>query len=239
MRHLDEEILEAVWVVAESNVPTITAVGERCDERFTDDDIARLEHDGLLHSSDGELLLTADGKRRARALVRCHRLAEALLHTVFDLNWETREAIACEVEHTLVPELADGICTLLGHPAECPDGKPIPPGRCCISHRQSIECRVLPLTELPPGRPARVLFVKTASPERVQQLTACGLVPGITIAVFQRTPAFGLRFEGTELAIDRAVAADIFVSPLQGSARRGTVAERGRRAAGVPAVGLE
>ncbi len=215
MRRLEEEILEAIWVVAESGVPSIEAVRARCDEEFTEADLGRLEATGKVSRSENELLLTARGKRRARMLVRCHRLAEALLHTVFDLNWETREAIACDVEHTLVPELADGICTLLGHPSECPDGKPIPPGACCISHRQSIDCRVMPLTELGPGRTARVLFVKTGSTDRAQQLTACGLVPGITIAVFQRTPAFGISFEGTELALDRAVAADIFVSPIE------------------------
>lgn len=214
MRHLDEELLEAIWVVGETAVPTIEMVRKRCDEQFTDEDLRRLEEAGRVIRSEDELLLSPSGKSRARALVRCHRLAETLLHTVFELNWEAREAIACQVEHTLVPELADGICTLLGHPTDCPDGKPIPPGACCVSHRQYVSCQVVPLTDLPQNRRARVLFVKTTTLDRVQQLSACGLVPGVTLTLFQRMPAFGVRFEGTELALDRAVAADILVSPI-------------------------
>lgn len=215
MRHLDEELLEAIWVVGEVAVPTVEAVRQRCDEEFGEEDLRRLELAGRVLRSEDELLLSPSGKLRARALVRCHRLAETLLHAVFDLSWEAREAIACRVEHTLVPELADGICTLLGHPTECPDGKPIPPGACCVSHRQYVSCQVVPLTDLPRGRRARVLFVKTSTADRVQQLSACGLVPGVTLTLFQRTPAFGVRFEGTELALDRAVAADVLVSPAE------------------------
>jgi len=214
MRHLDDELLEAVWVVSESAPALIDGVRQRCDEAFDDRDLKRIERAGLIHRSGTELLLTAAGKRRARALVRCHRLAEVMLQTVFDLDWEAREKIACEVEHTLVPELADGICTLLGHPTECPDGKPIPPGACCVSHRQSIDCSVIPLAELRAGVSARILFIKTRSPERVQQLVASGLVPGLTIQLLQRTPAYRIRFEGTEVALDRAASADVLVSPI-------------------------
>jgi DtxR family Mn-dependent transcriptional regulator len=220
MRHLEEEILEAIWVVAETDIPTVEAVARRCDEEFGDDDLERLEAAGRVIRSDEELMLSASGKRKARALVRCHRLAETLLHAIFELSWEAREAIACQVEHTLVPELADGICTLLGHPTECPDGKPIPPGACCVAHRQYVSCQVVPLTDLRRGRRARVLFVKTRTTDRIRQLSACGLVPGTTLTLFQRSPAFGVRFEGTELALDRAVAADILVSPIEGPGDR-------------------
>jgi DtxR family Mn-dependent transcriptional regulator len=227
MRHLDEELLEAIWVVGETAVPTVEAVRQRCDEVFDAEDLQRLERAGRLIRSEDELLLTPTGKQRARALVRCHRLAETLLNTVFELDWEAREAIACQVEHTLVPELADGICTLLGHPTDCPDGKPIPPGTCCVSHRQYVSCQVVPLTDLPRGRRARVLFVKSGTADRVQQLSACGLVPGVTLTLFQRTPAFGVRFEGTELALDRTVAADVLVSPTASREERAGPPEAG------------
>ena len=64
----------------------------------------------------------------ARNVVRRHRLAESLFANILDLDAEKREEIACEVEHTLLPEVEEAICTLLGHPAICPDGKPIPLG---------------------------------------------------------------------------------------------------------------
>ncbi|MBW2276435.1 MAG: metal-dependent transcriptional regulator [Deltaproteobacteria bacterium] len=231
MKHLDDELLEAIWVVSETEPALIVGVEKRCDEDFDDSDLERLQRSGLLNRSGLELLLTAAGKRHARKLVRCHRLAEVMLQTVFDLDWQAREDIACEVEHTLVPELVDGICTLLGHPAECPDGKPIPPGTCCVAHRQSIDCSVIPLADLPTGITARVLFIRTKSPERAQQLVASGLVPGLTVELLQRTPAYRIRFEGTELALDRAASADVLVSPISDRAERSP-----RRGVGKPGL---
>ena len=165
MNKKDEEILEALWVVSESGSPTTEAVKSRCPTEFSEEEISRLEDQGSLVRSGAELFLTEKGQRIARTLVRCHRLAEVLLYSVFNMNWEQREAIACEVEHTLVPELADGICTLLGHPTECPDGKPIPPGVCCVTYQQMVGRQVIPLSRLEPGFSARILFVKPGRSE--------------------------------------------------------------------------
>jgi hypothetical protein len=41
----------------------------------------------------------------------------------------------CKFEHILSPDVTDRICTLLGHPLECPHGSPIPQGPCCIEKR--------------------------------------------------------------------------------------------------------
>ncbi|MCP4678523.1 MAG: metal-dependent transcriptional regulator [Deltaproteobacteria bacterium] len=226
MRRTDDEILEAIWVVAERGGATLQAVVKRCPEKVNQSDIAVLEEESLLRVDGSELILTPTGRHRARRLVRCHRLAESLLYMVFDLDWTERERIACEVEHTLVPELADGICTLLGHPTECPDGKEIPPGVCCVAHWQSVSSRVIPLSELPPGSRARILFVKPAATDRLRRLTEVGLNPGVLLTLQQRTPSYSVRYEGTDLALDSGVAADIFVSPISGDANGDEIADQ-------------
>ena len=216
MRHTDDNVLEAIWVVSETGDSSLDAVRRRCREVFDGGVLLRLEEDGLIIRSGDDLALTERGKPRALALIRCHRLAEALLFTIFDLDWEAREALACEVEHTLVPELAEAICTMLGHPTECPSGNKIPPGICCVSHQQLVHRQVVPLSELEPGRAARILFIRNQNLARHQQLCAAGLAPGVVLTLFQRSPAYRIRYDGTELALDRTVAKDVFVCPVNG-----------------------
>jgi len=215
MREHDEEILEALWTAAEEGRPTLEAVRERCVDSFTGGDLDRLERAGLIRREGDELLLSGEGSGRARDVVRRHRLAEALLYVALDVEPERRAEVACEVEHTLVRELADGICTLLGHPRECPDGKPIPPGLCCEAHRQVVSSLVTSLADLEPGTRARILYIKPKHHERLHRLTSFGLTPGVELELHQRTPAYCIAYEGTELALDRDVASDIFVSPIE------------------------
>ncbi len=216
VNHTHEEILESIWVASESGSATLETIRSRCPDEFSEEDLSRLEELGHLTHSGRELFLTQQGKHKARTLVRCHRLAESLLYTVFDLDWQQREALACQAEHTLVPEMADGICTLLGHPAECPDGKPIPPGVCCVTQQQMIGRQVIPLSELEVGSKARILFVKPKNYDRLHEITVVGLTPGVVVTLYQRSPAYCLRFDGTELAVDHRVAQDLFVCPING-----------------------
>jgi DtxR family Mn-dependent transcriptional regulator len=95
------------------------------------DILSAMTADGLIDDSGGSLTLTDTGHARARQIVRLHRLAERLLEDVLDLNRSTAEEGACKFEHCLNTDVADSICTLLGHPTTCPHGKPIPPGDCC------------------------------------------------------------------------------------------------------------
>ena len=74
---------------------------------------------------------TAEGHRRAEALIRRQRLAETLFTKTFQMQESVVEAEACYFEHILSPAVTDSICAFLGHPAACPHGKAIPTGSCC------------------------------------------------------------------------------------------------------------
>ncbi|MHC4310508.1 MAG: iron dependent repressor, metal binding and dimerization domain protein [Planctomycetota bacterium] len=69
------------------------------------------------------------------------------------------ESGACEFEHTVTPELVDSICILLGHPRECPHGRPIPQGQCCRHSSRTAQSSVIPLVELAVGQSARVAYI--------------------------------------------------------------------------------
>ena len=73
-------------------------------------------------------MITKNETQSSLQLIRAHRLAEKLIHDVLGGKFEDE---ACEFEHIASPKLVDSICTMLGHPKECPHGLPIPEGDCC------------------------------------------------------------------------------------------------------------
>ncbi len=79
----------------------------------------------------GDVHLTEAGSRRARDVVRRHRLAERLFTDTFAIEDAEAQVQACRFEHLITPELDQRICSFLGHPKTCPHGNPIPPGSCC------------------------------------------------------------------------------------------------------------
>jgi len=88
--------------------------------------------------ADGSSLVefTERGRAKASDIIRRHRLAERLFTQTLEMQNEAEiEQQACKFEHILSPEATEKICTLLGHPATCPHGAPIPAGPCCMPAR--------------------------------------------------------------------------------------------------------
>jgi len=214
MRKTLEEILEAIWTEEEPGRSTLAEVRERCPIPITFDSLEMLEKRQLIVRDGEHVTLTYEGRTDARKVVRRHRLAKSLFASVLDLDAEKRETIACEAEHTLLPEVEEAICILLGHPTLCPDNKPIPPGRCCDSKRTIASSVIVCLTHLEPGESGRVTFVKPKNHARLHRLTAFGLTPGTVVQMHQHSPAYCIRFEGTELAINKDAAEDIYVTKI-------------------------
>jgi putative ABC transport system ATP-binding protein len=91
---------------------------------------------GSTAASGGDVHLTEAGSRRARDVVRRHRLAERLFTDTFAIEDAEAHVQACRFEHIITPELDRRICSFLGHPKTCPHGNPIPPGVCCESNQK-------------------------------------------------------------------------------------------------------
>jgi putative ABC transport system ATP-binding protein len=99
--------------------------------------LTRMSEVALVELRGEEARLTPMGSRRARDVVRRHRLAERLFKDTFAIDDSEAHTQACKFEHIISPELDQRICTFLGHPTTCPHGKPIPPGSCCVSLRDN------------------------------------------------------------------------------------------------------
>lgn len=214
MDNVLEEILESIWTADEAGEASAATIQDSCPVAVNDAQLERLAQMSLLVRDGDRLRLTREGRSQARGVIRRHRLAVVLFATMLNMDADQREAVACEVEHTLLPEVEESICTLLGHPTQTPDGQPIPPGACCAALRTTADTVIVNLTALAPGDRGRITYIKPKDHERLHRLTSFGLIPGTVIDLHQRSPAFCIRFGGTELAINRDVAEDIFVSRL-------------------------
>jgi Fe2+ transport system protein FeoA len=70
---------------------------------------------------------------------------------------------------------------------------------------------VYPLSALSAGQSAKVVRLTSEDHARQERLNVFGLMPGATVTLQQRQPAFVLRVGFTELSIERNIAEEIMV----------------------------
>jgi DtxR family Mn-dependent transcriptional regulator len=178
---------------------------------FTDDLVRSAVDGGRVVEENGCLDLTQRGRLEAESIVRCARLAERLLVDILRVRDDLVEPSACRLEHSLSEEIADSICTLLGHPRTCPHGHAIPRGECCRKAATEISPIVRPLSSLRPGDAGSVVYIGSRFHDRLTRLSSLGLTPGEVVSVKQVRPAFVVAYGEIELALERDVAEEIYV----------------------------
>src|SRR4051812_20714996 len=130
MHDTTEEYLESILAIEEEGVVPMRA---RLVERLglsaaaVSETIGRLSEHGFVElHGDRSLHLTDKGRSLATTVVRRHRLAERLLVDVIGLEWEKVHAEADRWEHAISADVEEKLVVLLGDPATCPHGNPIP-----------------------------------------------------------------------------------------------------------------
>jgi DtxR family Mn-dependent transcriptional regulator len=209
--HTLEEALEGIWTARERQQKSLPSIQEVTKVPLDETLVRELVDTGLARRDGDQLELTGPGEEAARQVIRRHRLAERLLHDILNMNVEETEESACEFEHMLAEHVTESICTLLGHPRECPHGTPIPEGRCCLEARKVVESLVVPLSKLRPGEQGRVAYLNSTSPSRLHKLMAFGITPGMQVRVHQHYPTTVVECEHTQLAMEEDIARDIHV----------------------------
>lgn len=210
-----EEIMEAIWCASEYKQYAIEDIKKQCILDFSENDLAELEDQGLIITEDDKVLFSSEGKQLAEAIMRRHRLAEVLVSSILQLRDSDMEEVACKVEHRLVSEVEESICTLLGHPEFCPDGKKIPKGKCCEKRLKSVSSIVVSLNKLKPSEKGKITYIKPGSHSNLHQLLSLGVHPGVVLTVHRTSPAFCIKFENTEIALDEEIAKNIFVWKIE------------------------
>src|SRR5579859_1852663 len=130
--------------------------------------------------------LTPLGERKAKEVIRHHRLLELYLERELGYTWDKVHAEADKLEHVISEEFEDKLDALLGYPTVDPHGDPIPSKEGVVT--------MLPgqlLSQVQEGQMASILRVNDQDPEKLCYLGRLGLYPGTSVQVVERAPFDG------------------------------------------------
>jgi DtxR family Mn-dependent transcriptional regulator len=184
-----EMYLKAVYTVAQSTPPvTISKVADYMGVSAPSsyEMLKRLESQGLLRSSSEQgYRLTARGMETATRVVRRLRLAERLLTDILHLELSRVYTEACKLEHVISPEVEARLDEVLGHPATCPHGLPIPDDAPVPLEP------LLTLQDLKVWDRVVVVSIPEEDPALVEHLVGVGVLPGATVLIREVGPLNG------------------------------------------------
>jgi DtxR family Mn-dependent transcriptional regulator len=189
MHDATEEYLETILELEEEGVVPLRA---RLVERLgvsapaVSEQVNRLIGGGYTElRADRSIKLTRKGRALATSVVRRHRLAERLLVDVIGLEWEKVHREADRWEHAISADVEEKLVELLGDPATCPHGNPIPGSK----HRSDAGAHVV-LADAAPGPAvvARISEKLELDDEALQLLAAAHIIPGEAVEVSGKVP---------------------------------------------------
>ena len=210
-----EEYLEAILEIEEEGTVPIRA---RLVERLglsapaVSETVNRLVEHGYAELLDDRTLrLTPKGREVAVSIVRRHRLAERLLVDIIGLEWEKVHREADRWEHAISADVEEKLVTLLGDPATCPHGNPIPGSGHKVEGPTSV-----PLTQLQPGPVIvrRISEKLEIDDDAIAFLAGAELVPGSNaVVVSTSTEGVEITSAAGEQTVPRKLAQLVYAVP--------------------------
>lgn len=161
--------------------------------------------------------LTLLGERKAKEVIRHHRLLELYLARELGYSWDKVHDEADRLEHVISEEFEEKLDALLGYPTVDPHGDPIPgkDGEIVLRHGVS-------LLDLMVGQEAIIVRVKDQDPEKLRYLGTLGLYPETRVESVERAPFGGpVRIRvgepgaQTEHMLGAELAEHIVVAPVE------------------------
>ncbi len=208
-----EEYLEAIYKLQSSGRALGTTelgkelkVSAASASEMTD----RLVDKGLAEKvRDKGIRLTRRGQKAALELIRKHRISERFLVDVLGMDWKDVHDEACRLEHAISPEVESRMEMLLGNPATCPHGHPIPDRQGRTAEEPARRLSGL-------KRKESGVISKIAEEQRslLEYLATLGMMPGSDVTVEQVAPFDGpllVQVRGATYALGREVAEKIWV----------------------------
>jgi len=188
--------------------------------------VKRLADRGLVdHRPYHGVSFTDEGRRQAVAAIRRHRIVERFLADQLNYSWSEADRLAPTFEHELPDEVEERMFQVLGRPATCPHGFPIP------GPEQDTIPEMPTLYDLVAGDLAEIALPSSTDPEIVRFLDELGVRPGVLIEVREKHPFDGpvvLKVEGLDRTLGERIARHIYVRKTDGDTtarRRGDGAE--------------
>jgi DtxR family Mn-dependent transcriptional regulator len=210
-----EEYLQTIESLAEEGAPVIQArIAERLGKSApsVSEMLDRLRTDGYVKRSGRAITLTAQGQAIARSIIRKHRLAERLLVDVIGLPWHLVHEEAGRWEHVMSDDVEARLIELLGDPATCPHGNPIPGS----ANRSTAPSPQVRLSEMDTGQTVRFERLTEGvemDGAALRYLDDAGFVPGATATVSSKGPDGTLTLDlgNKTVAFGREFAQRLFV----------------------------
>jgi DtxR family transcriptional regulator, Mn-dependent transcriptional regulator len=210
-----EQYLEAIFNLEEEGSQVIQArLAERVGHSAptVSEMVHRLKEAGYVEVAGRSISLTSAGRQLATSVIRKHRLAERLLTDILGLPWHKVHAEADRWEHVISDDVEARLVEVLGNPATCPHGNPIPgsgakpePATVLAEAQQGDHVRLSRVTEL-------VEF----DLESLVYLDEHGFVPGTEAVVAARAPdgALVLEVAGGTVVLGAPLARQLYVAPV-------------------------
>lgn len=211
-RRLLEDALKHLFVFAQRGQAATAeslAGGLRISAKKVVQLINRMEANGLMQSSGGQLRLRDEGRRRALEVVRAHRLWERYLADELRIPLTKVHGSAERAEHTLSAERLDALEAHLGHPLRDPHGDPIPQADGSVEPLLAI-----PLTDWPQHQLGVIAHVEDEPEFLLQQILELGLRPGVALQVLDSQPdSIWVAVGDNRVRLSPALASNIHVRP--------------------------
>jgi DtxR family Mn-dependent transcriptional regulator len=178
--------------------------------------VRRLKKDGLVRVDDGEVRLTAAGRKIARKLTLRHHLIERMLSEVFGMEWTKVHDEAERLEHAVSPDFEAKLLSRLGRGGACPHGN--------LSELESPASRrrrgLLLLSEAEAGN-YRVSGIYERDRHLLEFLEARGIRPGAKLSLVDRNydKTLSIHTAAGAMVVGRPAAERIWVSRLSSRAQ--------------------
>src|SRR5437867_4436740 len=179
--------------------------------------LRRMTRDGLVRMNGRkEIELTEAGQRAAEAIVRRHRIMERWLTDALGLDWVTADAEAARLEHAVSDAVERRLYEVLGRPATCPHGNPIP------GYTEVVPGEVR-LSSLAAGQGASITRVSEVAereaPPLLEYLHKTELTPGREGSIAETDEAgktVRVSVGGRDVTLSQETASKVWVVPAAG-----------------------
>ncbi len=191
----EENYLKALFnLSAETGVVNVNELSKHLDIKMptVTSMMKKLASKNLVHyESYKPLKLTKEGKKRAAAIIRKHRLTEMFLVEKMGFGWEQVHDIAEQIEHIQSPLFFEKMDELLEYPKFDPHGSPIPDKDGNMDWKEYNK-----LSDCKPGEQVTLSAVINNSSEFLQFLNSRNLRLGLKLGIisvesFDKTMVIG------------------------------------------------
>jgi DtxR family transcriptional regulator, iron-dependent repressor len=173
--------------------------------------VRRLKKDGFVRvQTDGNLRLTAAGRKIARKLTLRHHLIERMLAEIFGMEWYKVHDEAERLEHAVSPDFEAKLLARLGQGGACPHGN--------LSELESPTSRrhrgLLLLSDAEAGKSYVVSGIYERDRNLLEFLEARGIRPGVKLDVLERNydQTLSVRTTARQVILGRLSAEKIWLA---------------------------